>query len=100
VTSVDPEAALTLTQTVASDPQVTTGSVGGGSEPAPGEPAATTSDTVDDGVPEITADAASSQDDDSGTSPVWWIVGGVAALAAVAVGVMFVARGRTQGPID
>ena len=98
VTSVKPEAAVTLTQAIASDPQVTTESAGG-STPTPGEPSTAPSETVDGGVPEITAEAASAQDENSG-SPVWWIVGGVAAVAAVAVGVVFVARGRNQGPID
>ena len=98
VTSVKPEAALTLTQAIASDPQVTTEAAGGSGPAAEGSTTITT-DTVDGGVPEITAEAASAQDEDSG-SPVWWIVGGIAAVAAVAIGVVFVARGRNQGPID
>jgi hypothetical protein len=96
LTSVKPAAELALTQQIGSGTQATTEG-GATATTAAGGPGSST--TVDGGVPEITAkDAAATED--SGTSPVWWVVGGVAVVAAVALGVLFVARGRNQGPID
>jgi hypothetical protein len=51
------------------------------------------------GVPDLVTTSSSSADD-GGTSPWLWVLGGIAAVAAVAVGMVFVLRGRNQGPID
>lgn len=93
VTSVDPTAEAAPTQVVVAAPSATTTS-------APtGVPVTTSPVTSDGGVPEITADDDTSTDD-GGVSPVWWVLGGIAVVAAVATGIIFVARGRNQGPID
>ena len=102
VTSVKPAAELILTQEIASGPQATTGAGGSGSSATTATTATTgsgSSTTIDGGVPAITSKDTSASKD-AGTSPVWWIVGGIAVVVAVGLGVLFVARGRNQGPID
>ena len=101
VTSVAPATTLTLTQSIAADPQVTIEGAGGaaGSSTTASSTASASTTTVDSGVPEINA-GRTGDDDSGGTSPVWWIVGGVVVVVAVGLGVLFVARGRDQGPID
>jgi hypothetical protein len=51
------------------------------------------------GVPQITS-ADSTDDAGGGTNPLWWVLGGVVVVLAVASGIVLVARGRNQGPID
>jgi len=101
VTSVKPAAELTLTQEISADTQVTTEGSGGAADPSVPSTtvAGSTPTTVDSGVPEITA-KDTSDTSDGGSSPVWWILGVVAAVVAVALGVLFVAKGRNQGPIE
>ncbi len=98
VTSIDPAATLSLTQEIASDPQVTTEQAGGGATSSTASTTTTTSSGG--GVPSLDSGTAPASSDDDGISPVWWIVGGIAVLLAVGLGVLFVVRGRDQGPID
>jgi hypothetical protein len=96
VTSADPTATLELTREVAAAPEVTASA-------ATASTASTTTTTGPGatGVPELksTPDQAG-QDDDSGTSPIWWVLGGVVVVVALGLGAVFVFRGRDQGPIE
>ena len=98
VTAVSPSATLTLTQEVTADPGVTVGT----------EPTTTAASGADDGLTgtptTVTASVGGDPADDAGDtddgSPLPWILGGLAVVVCVALGVVFVIRGRTQGPID
>lgn len=100
VTSVSPAATLTLTQDITSEPGVTAGT-------APEESTTTADPALDEEVtdsPTTVADgddiSATSESDDSDSSPLPWILGGIAVVVIVAVSAVFVMRGRNQGPID
>jgi hypothetical protein len=96
LTSVKPAAELALTQEIG--PGTPVGAAGATPTTASAtDPGSST--TNGGGVPQITAKDAPAAAD-SGTSPVWWIVGGIVVVVAVGLGVLFVARGRNQGPID
>ena len=100
VTAVSPSATLTLTQDVTADPGVTVGT----------EPTTTAASGADDGLTGTPTTVAASDDgkgadgdtaaDADDGSPLPWILGGLAVVVCVALGVVFVGRGRTQGPID
>jgi hypothetical protein len=94
VTSVNPTATLQLTREVAAAPEVT-------ASPATSSTASTTTVPAATGVPELRSTPdQTAPDDDSGTSPIWWVLGGVVVVVALGMGAVFVLRGRDQGPIE
>jgi hypothetical protein len=100
VTAVSPAATVTLTQDATADPGVTavpstTVAAGGG-----GDGDAVTSSTVEIG--DAATDTAAPEGDgaDEDSSPLPWILGGLAVVVCVGLGVVFVLRGRDPGSID
>ncbi|UDY35418.1 FixH family protein [Dermatobacter hominis] len=102
VTAVSPAATLTLTQDVTADPGVAAPS--STADPATdddvtGSPTtAQIGEAANDEAPET--EPAAAEDEDEGSSPLPWILGGLAVVVCVGLGVVFVLRGRDQGPID
>lgn len=99
VTAVSPAATLTLTQDITSEPGVTVGT-------APEETTTTADPALDEEVTDspttVAGDdiSATSEEGDSDSSPLPWILGGIAVVVIVAVSAVFVMRGRNQGSID
>lgn len=103
-TSVTPSATITFTHEVAADtgddPSGQAGTPDGsdpGSDVATTQPSGNGDDAGDDGGPVI---SPAPEPTDEGSSPLPWILGGVAVVLCVGLGVVFVRRGRDQGPID
>lgn len=100
-TSVTPSATITFTHEVAADTGVTpTSSPTDSGADDPESTGATTSapsvDRPDDGSPVISPAPA----EEKSSSPLPWVLGGVAVVICVGLGVLFVRRGRDQGPIE
>lgn len=92
------EAVTDATLTVAGD-----NTAGAKLDPVPMQPASTTTTTGPGatGVPELkSTPEQTAPDDDPGTSPIWWVLGGVVVVVALGLGAVFVLRGRDQGPIE
>jgi hypothetical protein len=96
VTSVSPAATLTVTHEVTADPGVTAPEPT--DDPVLDEEMTSSPTTAD--VGEASSEERAGTDDGDGSSPLPWILGGLVVIVCVGLGVVFVLRGRNQGPID
>lgn len=99
VTAVEPPAQLALPAvTVAAAPSTTAADAS--SSTSTSAPSTADAGAVDGAEATEGIVALGDDEDGGGTAPWVWVVAGVAVVAAVAAGLLFVARGRRPGPID